>query len=1341
MTDSNIQANQTERKFPFCSVMLYRFISVPFRSCEKRILLYDYPTPLDETLTRHFDDNVHLFHWQPVYMIHFFLSLSSMLMSSKFQTKYGIRRVFFTCWRDEGIVRLTILTEKKFAGDRSTQKSMKVRTFNLKSKPVANRYMLSSEERKFMELLSSGRADGSIDDALSKYVVDLYKNEQALEGIDITEYPADYAVYTVNQEKIYKNDKPGPHTRIRMKFLQSYYSHKLPDDAAVEKFKSVFTGPGGLSDLFKEMMLSDGVLAECAFAHAPLFLLSYSYPTDINVNQRLSSSGDVSSVDMTILTRPKSTYSNGAPNDVPIICSFRESRAAPIKPDEAPRGLSLTGHIGGMSVSLFKKVVDTSFGSQTERCDIVHDLFHAVREGVPEQVDIGERAPEEDIGEEAAQQADMQPQFLKLIEGELEKIRPSSREYKLSEKNYLSRYFAGWIASSNHEATRCSQLLSKSGNNERSRFFLENYGQKMISKSKLRNILLIVKEEQMLEKHTLPEAELDEAYDVRYKQLKDDDTLVLNIYQEYVHTKEEFAVVDYDQDFTRYRVMYSFTKSEDVLKSHDVVQIPTTPVKNILNHLTAHGQVLRINFKALLDDNPNQKMMDIVRSANNEMQLQPNDLFFQFVVAKNDYALKGRLLDREQLTKCASRVRRSSASVCESGWTDDVEIMKEIKNKEGELEVVGKGKYGKSPNQMSIAKGSISPKAIESLKKVSKIGGYFMLGFMVRDIVSDAVNKHYGAMAKDIGFLVAAVSAPTLGELAEVSGSALVASGAEVSGNALKFVGFGLKRAISLYVFADFVENAIAYAHDTNNTEAAMSMAIDGAFVAIDLLTIAAESFGVLAFMGPLGEIAGVILLVGLNIYQTVEKLGSGSDLVNGYQEKPNIFQMADGVKNITAGRKNDVFILTHGLINGMLDASEGFDVLDLSSLTFDSLEITENMLEIITFFEKNHLLVKNFEMIILPQQDNFRGRINVLVGCEILKIVSHGEADFVIPADDCANQNIKLAFNDGSMVMFNGTFTVSATLSTNLTIKEIEHVYTEALERLGLLMVAHSFTDDETITISHGKIEVSGSPIKGHILHNSVDHSTHMMLNGGEYLILINTNQQGKIEKTTIKSRNAANITRVVIDLNQVIEYYYRENDSFVEVSAHLQSQSDLIIEISLHESGTTVELGNILIQDIFSHNLYNKISIRNYGELIIYLDDSESSVEEGYSDRNDVLIPSPIAFGNQSDVIVLTPYNVEPFNEIILDFNVVRFDYYHINKTTLVVTNARYSILSGTENMLTVFLERFYTIEKMTTLQLMIGDVPMKFRQDMDKILAAQEFSQLWEDMPSAAKDLIAS
>uniref|UniRef100_A0A915IC93 Uncharacterized protein n=1 Tax=Romanomermis culicivorax TaxID=13658 RepID=A0A915IC93_ROMCU len=157
--------------------------------------------------------------------------------------------------------------------------------------------------------------------------------------------------------------------------------------------------------------------------------------------------------------------------------------------------------------------------------------------------------------------------------------------------------------------------------------------------------------------------------------------------------------------------------------------------------------------------------------------------------------------------------------------------------------------------------------------------------------------------------------------------------------------------------------------------------------------------------------------------------------------------------------------------------------------------------------------------------------------------------------------------------------------------------------------------------------------------------------------------------------------------------------------------------------------------------HNLYNKIRLRNYGELIIDLDDSGSSVEEGYSDENDVLIPSPIAFGNQADVIVLTPYNVEPFNEIILDFNVVRFDYYHINKTTLVITNARYSISSGTENMLTVFLERFYTIEKMTTLQLMIGGVPTKFRQDMDKILAAQEFSQLWEYMPSTMKDLIAS
>uniref|UniRef100_A0A915ICZ0 Uncharacterized protein n=1 Tax=Romanomermis culicivorax TaxID=13658 RepID=A0A915ICZ0_ROMCU len=37
MTDSNLQPNRTGRQLPFRSVTLYRFLSVPFRSAEKRV--------------------------------------------------------------------------------------------------------------------------------------------------------------------------------------------------------------------------------------------------------------------------------------------------------------------------------------------------------------------------------------------------------------------------------------------------------------------------------------------------------------------------------------------------------------------------------------------------------------------------------------------------------------------------------------------------------------------------------------------------------------------------------------------------------------------------------------------------------------------------------------------------------------------------------------------------------------------------------------------------------------------------------------------------------------------------------------------------------------------------------------------------------------------------------------------------------------------------------------------------------------------------------------------------------------------------------------------------------
>uniref|UniRef100_A0A915LCI8 Uncharacterized protein n=1 Tax=Romanomermis culicivorax TaxID=13658 RepID=A0A915LCI8_ROMCU len=112
------------------------------------------------------------------------------------------------------------------------------------------------------------------------------------------------------------------------------------------------------------------------------------------------------------------------------------------------------------------------------------------------------------------------------------------------------------------------------------------------------------------------------------------------------------------------------------------------------------------------------------------------------------------------------------------------------------------------------------------------------------------------------------------------------------------------------------------------------------------------------------------------------------------------------------------------------------------------------------------------------------------------------------------------------------------------------------------------------------------------------------------------------------------------------------------------------------------------------------------------------------------DFLIPLAINFGNSTDVIVLTPHNVEPLNKVIIDLNISRYDYYKINESTLVLTNVHYNFENDNEDLLTIFFESFYTIEKMKTLQIMIDGALIELQKDVKDILTAPDISLLLVD-----------
>uniref|UniRef100_A0A915K4I3 Uncharacterized protein n=1 Tax=Romanomermis culicivorax TaxID=13658 RepID=A0A915K4I3_ROMCU len=819
----------------------------------------------------------------------------------------------------------------------------------------------------------------------------------------------------------------------------------------------------------------------------------------------------------------------------------------------------------------------------------------------------------------------------------------------------------GWIMSSENKHSISYTLVGKT-NTGTTKFFIRSTKNEATSdeiESIPTHVMLIVKEEEMSNMHFPDTYALDEEY-VRYNRLNAEDTIVVNIGQEYVHSTQDFLTSDHERDFTRMT---------------------------------------------------EQEFIKIAKSANEEIQTSmwhDKGQFFQFVLSEGDGILDVQFLGREQLSMCANvRLRRSHLHECYTDW-DATEATKKLASNQ-------------DADESRVIDQILMVKAYKSLVKISQISHYMMLGFMVRDAISDAVNEHYGSAAMDIGFLLASAYSPTLGTLSKTVGNSLLEAGSKFSGYALKTLGYGIQRAISIYVFTDLIKNAVAYGKDTNNTDAGIGMAIDGAFVTIDLLTTAAEAFGAFTFITPVGQIASVLLIVGMNIYETVKKVEQIKQIL-----PLNTGEAIDEILRAFFHMNPEAYIqklMSEKMVN--------------SKLMQQALDYLSTQSRIDTY---------------ITGSAEFRGNAFVMQGDTVIdmrssfyqRVSRDGTLSFLTTNGQrirlCVSPNIlektRIIFNDGSVINLNNSLLLSVTLSTDHTIQQIEHMYSDALERLGVLMVAYSISDDESVTISHGKIQESKSSVTSQILHSSVDHSTHMMLNGGQYLILINTNTHGKIEDTTIKSRNAKNLTKVIIDLSGLIEFYTGDDSSFIQVHAYLWNRSNLNVEVNLEKSDGLVLLGNIVIQDVLRDDLYSKVSIRNYGELNINLrnraqnyyrvenaaDQYEITMFDG---ETNILSPSPIKFGNLTDVILLTPYNVEPFNEIIID-SVIQFDSFSINATSLVLTSLGYNYLNNGGKIFTMFLEGFYTVNKMETLSLRLGDQLIQLKEYKRSIAA--DFSDWW-------------
>uniref|UniRef100_A0A915JKQ2 Uncharacterized protein n=1 Tax=Romanomermis culicivorax TaxID=13658 RepID=A0A915JKQ2_ROMCU len=147
-------------------------------------------------------------------------------------------------------------------------------------------------------------------------------------------------------------------------------------------------------------------------------------------------------------------------------------------------------------------------------------------------------------------------------------------------------------------------------------------------------------------------------------------------------------------------------------------------------------------------------------------------------------------------------------------------------------------------------------KRLEILDDVSVVCNYAGQTVMICDLISDVYHGNKLSALKDVGFLATTALSPRLGPLFTRIGISQVAKEAKISGYAMKALGFGISRAISLYVLSDFIYNTVKYVQNTNDTGAEQVMIVDGAFLAIDVLVLGIEAFEAAGYFAGVAAIA-----------------------------------------------------------------------------------------------------------------------------------------------------------------------------------------------------------------------------------------------------------------------------------------------------------------------------------------------------------------------------------------------------------------------------------------------------------------------------------------------------
>lgn len=249
-------------------------------------------------------------------------------------------------------------------------------------------------------------------------------------------------------------------------------------------------------------------------------------------------------------------------------------------------------------------------------------------------------------------------------------------------------------------------------------------------------------------------------------------------------------------------------------------------------------------------------------------------------------------LDITQL-RCIGGNRRKRESNCvldSQAILDDLKSLSEAKQAEFLHYISTRTVGGKK--QKEVSKLIVNNKIIKHLGKVSKLSSHLMGGIFAEGAIANLLKGDPNAAINLASFTGSSFLSTGLSTLLDEEGKLVLATTKKVfRGKFLRASAPFARRGTALLIGYDFYNQIKALQNDSSNTDAWVGAISDGIFLATDLIEIGIEVaeisseaialMGISAVTGPIGETVGAIVMLGSQIYKSVETVDRENHFVH----------------------------------------------------------------------------------------------------------------------------------------------------------------------------------------------------------------------------------------------------------------------------------------------------------------------------------------------------------------------------------------------------------------------------------------------------------------------------